>query len=159
MLSVMSRVAPWPVDLSKNRTPANRGRADHVLQEIDRLVDWSEVEALLAVLPVNTAVRPRYPALLLLKVLLLQQWYDLSDPATEGAVNDRQSFANFVGLPAGAPSPSYSTINRFKAALSQRGVLERILDLVTAQLAKRGYAVRTGVMVDAKLSETARPWN
>ena len=43
--------------------------------------------------------RPSITPLLLFKVLLIQRWYKLSDPAAEDALNDRKSFARFVGLP------------------------------------------------------------
>src|SRR5512132_2981084 len=36
--------------------------------------------------------RPSYPLLTYVKLLLLQQWYGLSDPGLEEAVDDRLSF-------------------------------------------------------------------
>ena len=44
---------------------------------------------------------PSYPGLILLELLLLQQWYGLSDPGLEEAVDDRLSFRRFAGLPLG----------------------------------------------------------
>ena len=35
---------------------------------------------------------------MMVKVLLLEQWYVLSDPQMEGALRDRISFRRFVGL-------------------------------------------------------------
>jgi IS5 family transposase len=153
----MARPDHWPISLTKDLTPPSRGRADVFLHEVDALVDWSEVDQILSALPVNPATRPRYPGRLLLKIMLLQSWYGLSDPAAEGAVNDRQSFARFVELPQGAPSPSYSTINRFRAELTRRGLVARLFSAVTNQLADKGYAVREGAMVEASLLDIGQP--
>ena len=42
--------------------------------------------------------RPSYPPLTMVKILLLQQWYTLSDTLMEEALDDRISFRRFVGL-------------------------------------------------------------
>ena len=78
---------------------AQRGtcRAD-VLEEINRLLDWSAFERLLSVIPTAAKGEPSYPALMMFKVLLLQRWYGLSDPAMEAALFDRISFLRFAGL-------------------------------------------------------------
>lgn len=47
--------------------------------------------------------RPSYGPLLLLKCLLLQQWYGLSDLDLEEALSDRLSFRRFVGLAVADP--------------------------------------------------------
>ena len=42
--------------------------------------------------------RPSYPPVVLFKVLLLQQWYGLSNPMAEEAIGDRLSFRRFLGF-------------------------------------------------------------
>ncbi len=55
--------------------------------------------------------QPGYPPLVMLRVLLLQNWYGLSDPELEIALADRLSFRRFCGLslqdetPDNAPEP------------------------------------------------------
>jgi IS5 family transposase len=68
------------------------------LAEIDGLIDWSGVEALLRKARAVRSGRPPYPPLVLFKALLLQRWYGLSDEALEDALCDRLSFRRFVGL-------------------------------------------------------------
>ena len=46
----------------------------------------------------------------MVKILLLQQWYTLSDPLMEEALDDRISFRRFVGLGLEDDTPDYSTI-------------------------------------------------
>ena len=62
--------------------------------------------------------RPSYPPLMMVKVLLLEQWYNLSDPQMEEALWDRISFRRFVGLGLGDDTPDYTTISRFRAELA-----------------------------------------
>ena len=40
--------------------------------------------------------RPNYDPVLMVKILLLQQWYNLSDPQIEREIRDRISFMNFL---------------------------------------------------------------
>jgi hypothetical protein len=43
-------------------------------------------------IPIAKKGEPSYPPLVMFKVLLLQRWYGLSDPAMEAALCDRLSF-------------------------------------------------------------------
>ena len=67
------------------------------LGEIDRLLDWSRLAALLPEFPASTRGEAAYPALMMFKALLLQRWYQLSDPGLEEALADRLSFRRFCG--------------------------------------------------------------
>ena len=58
--------------------------------------------------------RKSYPPLMMVRVMLLQQWYGASDPAMEEALSDRLSFRRFVGLGIQDESPDHSTISRFR---------------------------------------------
>ena len=69
------------------------------MDEIDKLIDWSAVVKLLDRIYGSDEGRPSYPLLTYVKLLLLQQWYGLSDPGLEEAVDDRLSFRRFAGLP------------------------------------------------------------
>ena len=60
---------------------------------------------------------PGYPPLSLFKALLLQQWYNLSDPGLEDALADRLSFRKFVGIPLDEDTPDETTFVRFRERL------------------------------------------
>ena len=47
--------------------------------------------------------RPNYDPVLMVKILLLQQWYSLSDPQIERDIRDRISFMKFLGFPEKLP--------------------------------------------------------
>jgi transposase, IS5 family len=72
------------------------------------------------------------------KLLLLQQWYGLSDPGLEEAVDDRLSFRRFAGLPLDESVPDHSTIWRFRQALAAHGLAEALFEEINRQLDARG---------------------
>jgi IS5 family transposase len=47
--------------------------------------------------------RPNFDVILMLKVLLLQQWHNLSDMEAEKQITDRISFMKFLGFPDSIP--------------------------------------------------------
>ena len=103
--------------------------------------------------------RPSYPPLLMVKVLLLQPWYQASDPEIEAALGDRRSFRRFVGLGLQDPVPDHSTISRFRTALAEYGVGERLCAEVTRQLDAAGLLDTAGTLLDATLvaAQARRP--
>jgi IS5 family transposase len=99
--------------------------------------------------------RPAITPLLLFKVLLIQRWYDLSDPAAEDALNDRKSFAHFVGLPLDQPAPDHSSISRFRTELLRRGLMEPLIDTLMAQIEAKDLVLKQGTLMDATFVPSA----
>lgn len=125
------------------------------LERIDGLLDWSAVERLLEPIYASPTGRPAYPVLSLLKVVLLQQWYGLGDPAMEEALGDRLSFRRFAGLPLDAAVPDHSTICRFRNELVRRGLAEAVFAEVGRQLQAQGLVMKAGTLIDATVIAAA----
>ena len=123
------------------------------LERLTELIDWAPLEALVAELHAAPVGRPSYPPLLMVKVLLLQQWYQASDPAMEEALWERLSFRRFVGLGLQDPAPDHSTISRFRTQLARAGGAEALFVAVEQQLAARGLLVKQDTLVDATVVE------
>ena len=117
------------------------------------VLDWPALEAVLGDLRAAPTGRPGYPPLVMLRVLLLAQWYGLSDPELEEALADRLSFRRFAGLPLDGPVPDETTICRFRGELVRRALSARLLAAVEAQLAAKGLVLRRGTLIDATLIE------
>jgi IS5 family transposase len=129
------------------------------LDEVYRMVDWSPIEKMLNrnyKKKASADGRPAYPALPLFKMLLIQRWYNLSDPGLEEAVNDRISFLRFTGFSLENSIPDETTICRFRNELAKRDFFEKLLDKVNEQLQSRHLLVRSGTIVDAGLIASAR---
>jgi IS5 family transposase len=121
------------------------------LERIAALLDWPALEAELTEIYAAPTGRPSYPVGLLLRALLLQAWYGLSDPAAEEAFKDRLSFRRFLGVALDEPTPDHNTLWRFREELARRGLAERLLAAVNAQLAARGMILKQGTLIDATL--------
>jgi IS5 family transposase len=92
---------------------------------------------------------------MMLKALLLQQWYALSDADLEEAINDRVSFRKFLGLSLEAPAPDHTTLCRFRNRLAQAGLSAKLFAEFERQLDQRGLLLKRGTMIDASIVETA----
>ena len=95
--------------------------------------------------------RPPFPTELMVRVLLVQQMFNLSDEQMEFQLLDRLSFQRFVGLRDSSQIPDRTTIWTFKERLIQAGASESIFVAVNRQLAKHGYIARGGQMIDASI--------
>jgi len=134
---------------------AQRTRPNEVLEKISELVDLSEAERRLEA-TYSELGRPGHRAAVLLRVMLLQHLYGLSDPQAEAQLGDRLSFQKFVGLRAGEAVPDETAICRFRQRMIQANLHEQLLDLLNGQLADAGYLVRRTTLVDATLVESSR---
>jgi transposase, IS5 family len=83
----------------------------------------------------------------MIKHLILQQLYDLSDPQLELQVADRISFRVFLGTTE--VIPDYTTVWLFRERLIKSGKLEAVWEEFLNQLSAKGYEVKNGVIQDA----------
>ena len=68
------------------------------LDELNRLIDWDSVQSSLSVIHNKERGGKAWPPLLMFKILLLQVWYNLSDPRMEKQLVRDLLFRRFVGL-------------------------------------------------------------
>ena len=120
------------------------------LSAISKLVNWN------AFLPIGDSLyknnterggRPNIDIIIMVKLLILQQLYGLSDPQLELQVADRISFRVFLGTTE--IIPDYTTVWLFRKRLEESGKYEAIWDEFTNQLRVKGYDVKKGVIQDA----------
>ena len=95
--------------------------------------------------------RPHTDELVVVRTLLLQGWYGLSDPELEFQINDRLSFRNFLGFPETVPD--FSTVWKIRERLHKEGIDEKIWAELQRQLDGKGYVVKKGVIQDASFVE------
>ena len=124
------------------------------LERLAAEVKWYRFEKLLKSLRHDGPGRPPFEPLLMLKALLLQQIYALSDADLEEAINDRVSFRKFLGLSLEAPSPDHTTLCRFRNRLTDHGLSEKLFGEFELQLEKRGLILKRGTMIDASLLDS-----
>lgn len=146
-------VDAWTANLGGPRTAA-------LLDRIDQAVAWAALVKPVAAMPEyrggEKGGRPAWPALTMLKCILLAKWFGLSDPQLEEMLQDRLSFRRFVGLSLTDATPDETTFVRFRGRLRERGLDRTLFDATLQQLEKRGLLVKDGTLVDATIIEQAR---
>jgi len=95
--------------------------------------------------------RPPHPTVLMVKILVLQQLYNLADDALEYQLLDRRSFLQFLDLTESSSIPDAKTIWLFRDRLAQAGAGTLVFEQVQRQLQQHGYMARCGQIVDASL--------
>ena len=82
-------------------TAKKRTRRERFLAEMEKVVPWKALIDLIEPYYPKTGTkggRPPYPLATMLRIHLLQQWYDLSDPAMEDALIEVPTMRRFVGI-------------------------------------------------------------
>ncbi len=124
------------------------------LSQISDLIDWEPIRLILEEMYDNKSERggrPNYDVILMFKILVLQQWYGLSDLEVERQMADRISFMSFLGFPD--PFPDSRTIWLFKERMAETGKKEIVWAELQRQLDKMGLQVKRGTVQDATFIE------
>jgi len=143
---------------------SNRSKTSRVvitLNKIRTLVDWENLENKITVIDKTqqgVGGRPRIPLQWMLRMLFLQNLYNLSDPELEDQMIDRKSFQDFVGIHQGVEIPDFSSLWRFKEALVEHRLGDELFNTINAALERKGLFVKKGTAIDATiLQSTTRP--
>jgi IS5 family transposase len=123
------------------------------LAEMDRVVPWRELCMVIEpVYPKPGNGRPAVGLERMLRIYLLQQWFDLSDPSVEEALYDSIAMRKFVGIDLGRePVPDETTVCRFRHLLEAHELGSRLFEEVHRHLDAKGMKVSTGTIVDATI--------
>ena len=92
----------------------------------------------------------------MVRALVLQDLYGLSDEQMEYQVLDRLSFQRFLGLRHSSQIPDRTTFWTFRERLTVAKAGDALFEAVHRQLAQQGYIARGGQMVDASLVPVPR---
>ena len=129
-------------------------RTARFLQVCQDLVPWGElVQTLRPLFPEHgeKGGRPFWPALVMIKCVMLQKWFGLSDPQLEEQLRDRISFRRFAGLSFEDATPDETSMVNFRKRLREHGMASTLFDAVVANLARRGLVLKEGTIVDATI--------
>jgi IS5 family transposase len=130
------------------------GRTQATLDQLQAAIDWKALAKPIRKLYHNDdGGAPAEPVVMMLKIVLLQKWFNLSDPQAEEQLNDRLSFRRFVGLRGNERAPDETTIVKFRKRLREGGVERELFDIVARSIAQRGLLVKEGTLVDALIIE------
>jgi IS5 family transposase len=131
-----------------------RGLGDRLIY-IKEIIDWEPfIPMVKLVFNDNDEVggRPHTNELVVVRAMILQSLYGLSDPELEFQCNDRLSFRNFLGYPDKVPD--FTTIWKIRERLHKAGIDNLIWDELQRQLIAKGYTIKKGVIQDATFIES-----
>lgn len=99
----------------------------------------------------SNAGRKPIDVVVMFKLLVLQQLYNISDEELEYQVSDRFSFMQFMGFSLADEVPDATTVWLFRKQLSERGLIEQLFEQFDGYLTQQGYAAKGGQIIDATL--------
>jgi IS5 family transposase len=120
------------------------------LAEVEPLIDWEPFKPIITDLYTNDGPqggRPNIDPVVMVKMLVLQAWYGLSDPELERQATDRISFRRFLGYPESIPDST--TVWLFRERLAETGRDRLLWAELQRQLDEKGLKVKKGVSQDA----------
>ena len=125
------------------------------LDALDQLIHWERISRKMRLIHNKKAGNAAYPPIMMFKILLLQAWYNLSDPAMEAQLARDLLFKRFVGLSLTDKVPDHSTIWRFREQLSKKGLLKKLFKALNQQMTQAGIIIQEGALniVDATVIE------
>ena len=138
------------------RVQRRREKLEHRRDRLRELNAWIPWELFLPLLA-NTQEKERKSnagrkpinRLLLFKMLILQQLYNLGDDEVEYQTHDRASFRRFVGLDSDEEVPDSTTLWLFREQLTQAGLLDELFEQFSQYLEQSGYQAQGGQIIDA----------
>lgn len=135
-------------------------KAGDPLLKLDSMIDWDELDKFLDPIRYETGSkggRPGIEPLVVVKLLLLQSLYNLSDDVFEYMVDDRLSFKRFLGLSTSEKSPDSKTIWLYRERIKHKNLHNMIFDWFATQIDNAGYKAQEGQIIDASFIPTNKP--
>ena len=136
-------------------TARKRTKRERFLAQMQAVVPWKALIDLIEPYYPKTGSkggRPPYPLETMLRIHLMQQWYDLSDPAMEDALIEVPTMRRFAGIDLISNRiPDETTILAFRHLLEKQDLGKQIFETVKAHLKANGMAMKQGTIIDATL--------
>lgn len=128
-------------------------RCERFLDEMDQVIPWYKlINKVEKHYKEKKTGRNRKETKLMLKIYFLQQWYNLSDPAAEEAIYDRNSFQRFLDLDLLADNvPDETTILNFRHFLEENKIQEKFFKIMNKVLEKNNLIIKEGTILDATI--------
>ncbi len=140
---------------NRRRTTKREG----FLKKMDQILPWMKwVDIVRPYYPTGKRGRPPREIEVMLRMLLLQLWFNLSDEAVEDAIYDSYAMKSFLSLDFDEAEqvPDATTLCKFRKLLNEHHLQKEIFDEVQRVLEKEGKQVKGGSIVDATIIEAPK---
>ena len=128
-------------------------KRESFLKMMDEIIPWEEwVELIRPFYPKGEQGRPPRGIELMLRMYLLQVWFNLSDEMVEDSIYDSYAMRSFVGLNfLEEQAPDATTLLKFRHLLESHHLGEKLFQAINGVLEANGCLMRGGTIVDATL--------
>lgn len=123
------------------------------LEIMDEIIPWDRwVQIIEPYYPNNRRGRPTIGIERMLRMYLLQIWFNLSDPATEDAIYDSYAMRKFAGIDFMTESvPDETTLCKFRHLLEENGLNKLFFDAINRVMVATGHMMKGGTIGDATI--------
>lgn len=123
------------------------------LRKMDAIIPWGEWVAKIApYYPAGKRGRPPRGIEVMLRMYLLQIWFNLSDEGLEDAIYDIYAFQRFLGINFMEEQvPDATTLLKFRHLLEKHSICEALFKDIVGRLDAAGLMMRGGTIVDATI--------
>ena len=112
------------------------------LEKMDSLIPWQDWVSIIDPIYYEGKVGQKpYPIELMLRIIILQSFYDLADMAVMYEILDSRAFSDFCGVSSPEEVPNGDTIGRFRNLLIKHGIDEQIFAQVLSILNKHNLII------------------
>ena len=128
-------------------------KREEFLEIMDEIIPWDEwVGIIRPYYPAGKRGRPPIEIELMLRMYLLQCWFNLSDEGVEDAIYDSYAMRKFMGINfLEQDVPDATTLLHFRHLLEEHGIGKLFFDAINRCLERAGRMMRGGTIVDATL--------
>lgn len=128
------------------------------LERMEKILPWSEWETMIApYYPTGGRGRPVRGIRTMLKMYLLQIWFNLSDVGVEETAGDSLAMRRFLGLDLARENiPDATTLLKFRHLLEKNNIGEKIFEHIKCKLQKEGLIMKGGAIIDATIIEAPK---
>lgn len=138
------------IEYSKRRKKTKR---EEFLEAMDKIIPWDHwINLIRDHYPSGKRGRPPRGIETMLRMYLMQNWFNLSDAAIEDAIYDSYAMRSFMHIDFFEEQvPDATTLLKFRHLLEQYKIGEQIFADVTNRLEQAGLIMHGGTIVDATI--------
>ena len=128
-------------------------RREEFLDTMDQMIPWADwTEMIRPYYPSGRRGRPTRGIETMLRMYLLQNWFNLSDVGIEEAIYDSYAMRSFMRIDFTSEQvPDATTLLKFRHLLEKHRIGEQIFADVNARLERAGLMMHGGSIVDATI--------
>lgn len=138
------------IEYSRRKKKTHR---EEFLDTMDQMIPWKDWIALIEpYYPSGKRGRPARGIETMLRMYLMQNWFNLSDAAMEDTIYDSYAMRSFMHLDFyNEQVPDATTLLKFRHLLEEHHIGEQIFADVNTRLEKAGLIMHGGTIVDATI--------